>query len=149
MRRRLAALAAVAMFALALSAAPASAAGSPLTRFSMPATALGSLCGYTFTSGDITDTFRTADAIVDPGTGEYLYIPAAHLTLHHVFAERDSKFYKVFGVETYSDPNGRLTAKLMFVSHGGGIVDGINIVLRSYPNGDIRVVHDLGTCSFF
>ncbi|OGO56935.1 MAG: hypothetical protein A2Z32_01000 [Chloroflexi bacterium RBG_16_69_14] len=71
------------------------------------------------------------------------------MTLHDVFAERDGTFYKVLGVETYSDPSGRLTAKLMFVSQGGGIVDGINIVLRSYPNGDIHVVHDLGTCSFF
>jgi hypothetical protein len=148
MRRRLATLAAVSMFALALGATPVAAAGSPLTRMSVPAAALGSLCGYTFVSGVVTDTFRAADAIVDPATGEILYIPAAHMTLQSVFAERGGNLYKVVGGETYNDLTGHLTSKLMFVSRGGGIADSINIVFRSYPNGDVHVYHDRGTCNF-
>jgi hypothetical protein len=149
MRRRLATLAALSVFALALGAAPVAAAGSPLTRWSLPAAELGSLCGYTFTSGTITDTFRTADAVVDPDTGEIVYLPAAHLTLHHVVAERDGNAYVVIGVEIYDDLQGHLTSKLMFIGQGGGIADNLNIVFRSYPNGDPHVYHNLGTCTSF
>ena len=149
MRRRLATLAAVSLLALALGASPALAAGSPLTRWSLPAAELGSLCGYTFTSGTITDTFRTADAVLDPDTGEIVNIPAAHLTLQHVVAERGGKAYKVVGVEIYNDLKGHLTAKLMFIGQGGGIADNLNIVFRSYPNGDPHVYHNLGTCTAF
>jgi len=137
------------MFALALGASPVLAAGSPLTRFSMPADTLGSLCGYQFTSGVLNETFRTADAVIDPETGEYLYIPAAHMTLRDVVAERGGASFKVVGVEIYNDLKGHLTAKLTFISQGGGVVDNINIVLRVDSNGDIHVVHDFGTCSFF
>lgn len=148
MKRRLATLAAVSMFALALSASPV-AAGSPLTRVSLPAAELGSLCGYTFTSGNITDTFRTADAVVDPDTGEYLYIPAAHMTLHNVVAMKDGASYKVVGVEIYNDLKGHLTAKFMFIGRSGGIVDNLNIVFRGYSPVDYHVYHNLGTCTAF
>jgi len=148
MGRRLATLAAAGLFVLVFAATPVLAGGGPLTHWTVPAAELGSLCGYTFTSGDVTDTFRTADAVVDPATGEILYIPAARVTLSHVLAERDGSVYKVVGGEIYSDLNGRLTAKLMFISPSRGIVDSINIVFRSYPTGEPRFLHDLGTCSF-
>lgn len=144
MRRRLAILAAVSMFALALSASPALAAGSPLTQWSEPATALGSLCGYTFKSGDFTDTFRTADVTLDQYGNPY--IPAAHLTLHNVWAtDAAGDRFHVVGGEKYVDGWG-LTSKIMFVSQGGGIVASINIVTRDSPNGGF--LHDIGTCSF-
>ena len=151
MRRRLATLAAVSMFALALSAAPV-AAGSPLTRFSYPAVELnteGLLCGYTFTSGEVIVTFRTADAVIDPVTGEYLYIPAAHQALRNVVATKDGGSYKVVGVEIFNDLKGHLTMKLRFVGKGGGIADSINVVFRGNSPEDYHVYHNLGTCTAF
>jgi hypothetical protein len=109
---------------------------------------LGSLCGYTFTSGTFTVTFRTSDAIVDPATGDILYIPAAHLALDAVVAERDGATYTVVGRETYNDLKGHLTLKLMFVGKGGGIADSINVVFRTDQTGAPYVAHDLGSCSF-
>jgi hypothetical protein len=147
MRRRLATLAAMSMFALALTASPVAAAGSPLTSMSLPAAALGSLCGYTFTLGTITDTYRTADVGTYPDGSPY--IPASHLTLQHVVAERGGNSYKVVGVETYNDPKGHLTSKFMFIGQGGGIADNLNMVFRSYANGDTHVYHNLGTCTSF
>lgn len=149
MRRRLATLAAVSMFVLAFGAAPVAAAGSPLTRWSLPAAELGSLCGYTFTEGFITDTFRTADAVFDPDTGEIVYIPAAHMTLQHVVAVRGDNSYKVVGVEIYNDLKGHLTAKLMFIGRSGGIADNLNIVFRGTSEEDFHVYHNLGTCADF
>lgn len=149
MRRRLATFAAVSMFALALGASPALAAGSPLTRWTMPATDLGSLCGYAFTSGEFIDTFRTADVVVDPVTGDQ-YIPAAHLTFNHAVAvDAAGASYRVVGSETYNDSKGHLTSKLMFLGTSGGVVANINIVLRTMPDGTVHVGHDRGTCSFF
>jgi hypothetical protein len=132
MRRRLATLAAVSMFALALGASPTLAAGSPLTHASFPATVLndqGPLCGYTFASGEVTYVFSTADALDGA-------IEAAHVTLHNVVAERAGASYKVVGVEIFNDLKGHLTMKMMFVSHGGGIADSLNVVFRAGRNFD-------------
>jgi hypothetical protein len=146
--RRLATLAATSALLLALGASPASAAGSPLTRWSMPAADLGSLCGYTFTSGAFTSTFRTADVVVDPGTGD-AYIPAAHLTFDHAVAvDGQGVSYRVLGSETYNDLKGHLTSKLLFVGQRGGAVANINVVLRTYKDGTVHLTHDRGTCSF-
>ena len=43
---------------------------------------------------------------------------------------------------------GHFTRKIVFVSQGGGIADSINIVARSYPNGDPHFFFDFGTCGF-
>lgn len=146
--RRIAALAAMSALVLALGTSPALAAGGTVTRWSMPAAALGSLCGYTFTSGTLVDTFRTADVVVDPATGEQ-YIPAAHLTFNHAVAvDAAGASYRVLGSETYNDLKGHLTAQIRFVGQGGGIVANINIVLRMAGDGSVRIGHDVGTCSF-
>lgn len=124
MRRRLATLAAVSLFVLAFGAAPALAAGSPLAHLSFPATDLnaeGPLCGYTFTSGDVSVVGR------DVSTG-------AHVTLHNVFAEQGGASFKVVGSETYNDLKGHLTMKIMFVRMGGGIADSLNVVFRAGRN---------------
>lgn len=126
MRRRLVTLAAVSMFVLALGAAPALAAGSPLTHTSFPATDLnaeGGLCGYTFTSGEFSVVGRDSST-------------AAHMTLHNVVAAKDGASYKVVGSETYDDLKGHLTMKVMFVGRGGGIADSVNVVFRAGRNYD-------------
>ena len=130
MRSRLATLAATAVVTLLLGASPAMAAGSPLTHLSFPATdmnAQGPVCGYTFTSGEVTEVFRTADALDG-------YVEAAHATFHNVVAERDSASYKVVGTEIYNDLKGHLTMKIMFVGQGGGIADSLNVVFRAGRN---------------
>lgn len=152
MRRRLATLAALSVIAIVFSAAPVlarPAVSGPLRTISFPATWLGSMCGYTFTSGNISEVFNIDGAIADPDTGEWLYIPAAHVRLSNVWAEDNAgTSYRVLGVEIYSDLNGHLTAKLMFVGQGGGIADSINIIARTYPSGELHFGFDLGTCSF-
>ena len=150
MRRRLATLAAVSIFALALGAATAMAAGSPLTRVSYQAADLnseGGLCGYTFTSGELLVTFRTADLTTYPDGSPYL--PAAHQTLRNVVAARDGVSYKVVGVEVYNDLKGHLTMKLMFIGTGGGIADSINVVFRAGRNGEPLVVHENDSCHIY
>jgi hypothetical protein len=149
MRRRLATLAAVSMFALVLGAAPAMAAGSPLTSVTLPADQLGTICGYTPVSGSFTETFRTADAVTDPQTGEIVYIPAAHVTLHNVVATRDGASFKVVGTETYNDLKGHLTLKIMFVAKGGGLADSVNVVLRYDHNGVLFVAHENDSCHMY
>lgn len=144
MRRRPAALAAMSALALALSASPAMAAGSPLMHMQGPATDVGTLCGYTFQSGYFTDVFRTADVTIGPDGSPY--IPAAHVTLHDVWAtDAAGAWVHVVGGEKYVDGWG-LTSKIMFVSQGGGIVASINIVTRDSPHGGF--IHDIGSCSF-
>jgi hypothetical protein len=152
MGRRLATLAAASSLMLSLGAAPAlarSASSGPLVHMSLPATALGSMCGYTFTSGVVSDVFSTKGAIIDPTTGEWLYIPAAHVAFHDAWAVNGAgTSFHVVGGETYSDLKGHLASKIMFISPGGGIADSINIVARSYANGELHFAFDLGTCSF-
>lgn len=134
MPRRLATLAAAAMFSLALSASPALA--SPVTVVPHPAAGESITCGdrtYTFTSGEYLVVAR------DPSI-------AAHLTLSHVWATDGDSTFRVVGAETYTDPAGRLTSKIMFVGSGGGIADSINIVLRTNPHGGFFL--DFGTCGF-
>ena len=152
MRRRLATLAAVSMFALMLGATPALAAGSPLTRATYQAVDLnteGPLCGYTFTAGEVIVTFRTADAVVDPDTGEFTYIPAAHQGLRGVLAEKDGATYKVLGTEIYNDMKAHLTIKLMFVGQGGGLADSVNVVVRFDRYGDMHVAHENDSCHLY
>lgn len=136
MGRRIATLVAMSALALALSASPALA--SPVTVFSFPAAGESIDCGdhtYTFTSGDFLVVAR------DPSL-------AAHLTARHVWATDGDETFRVVGAETYSDPAGRLTAKIMFVRSGGGIADSINIVLRDDKDGNMLVGFSRGTCGF-
>ena len=139
MRHRLVTLAAVSMFVLAFGAAPALAAGSPLTHASFPATDLnaeGGLCGYTFTSGE----FSVVG--LDPTT-------AAHVTAHNVVATRDGASYRVVGSETYNDLKGHLTWKMMFIGRGGGIADSINVVLRYDRDGGLLVARESDSCHIY
>jgi len=147
MTRRLAAVAAMSMLALALGAAPV--AASAVQRFTFLATEAGNAqdssgpmvipCGsatYTATAGSFTIVTR------DPSV-------AAHITANGVWVEDQSgKEYSVLGAESYNDPAGRLTAKLMIVGRTGGIADSINIVLRYDRGGTMLVGLDLGTCGF-
>jgi hypothetical protein len=139
MRRRLATLAAVSMFVLALGASPALAAGGPPTHDTFPATDLnaeGGVCGYTFTSGEFSVVGR------DPSTG-------AHVTAHDIFAEKDGASYKVVGSETYDDLKGHLTMKIMFVGMGGGIADSVNVVLRYGRDGELLVAMENDSCHIY
>ena len=137
MRRRLATLAAMSMFALALTASPV--AASPMIKVTLPAKDTlepAFMCGYSVTSGEVTVVSR------DPST-------AAHVTLNNVVATRDGASYKVVGVETYNDLKGHLTIKVMFIGKGGGIADSINVVFRAgrnfaAPGGDPGPVVALG-----
>ena len=142
MRRRLAILAAVSAsaFALALALSASPALASPVQHQTFNAPDFGGIvCGprtYAFSSGQFFLVFR------DPSV-------AAHITAVNVRAEGPGgKTYSIVGAETYNDPIGHLTAKLMVVSQGVGIVDSINIVFRSYPNGNPRFYFDRGTCGF-
>jgi hypothetical protein len=140
MRQRVATLAAVSALALALSASPALA--SPVTVVSIPWNYPGAfppvVCShhtYTLTSGDFLYVTR------DPSS-------AAHVTARNAWATDEGlKPYHVVGAETYNDPDGRFTSKLMFVSQGGGIADSVNIVFRASPNGN-GFFFDRGTCAF-
>lgn len=139
MRRRLATLAAVSMFVLAWGAAPALAAGSPLTHASIPAEALneeGPICGYVFTSGAFSVVGRD-------------FTTAAHLTAHSVVAERGGESYKVVGSEIYDDLKGHLTWKMMFIARGGGLADSINVVLRYDRDGELRVGLENDSCHIY
>ena len=103
-------------------------------------------CGYGLTigCGDHTYTFTSGDFLVvarDPSL-------AAHLTASHVWATDGNETFRVVGAETYSEPAGRLTAKIMFVRSGGGIADSINIVLRDDKDGNMLVGFSRGTCGF-
>lgn len=146
---RFARLAAAAVMALALGASPALAAGSPLTHISYPANWVGSICGYTFTSGAITEVFLTADAL----DGE---IDASHATFHAVVATRDGASYRVVGAEIYDDLTGHQTWKMMFIATDGGIADSINIVFRAGrafdpadPIGSALVAHERDSCHVY
>lgn len=147
MKRRLAALAAMSMLALALGAAPV--AASAVGHFTFLAVEAGNAqdefgplviaCGpNTYTATDGWFSVVTRDSSL-----------AAHMTAHQVQAvNQDGKSFSVVGAETYNDPAGRLTSKLMFVGKGGGIADSINIVLRYRADGTMFVGHDRGTCGF-
>ena len=149
MRRPLLSLAAAVIASaslLGLSVAPASA--SARVHISYSADLLGTMCGYTFTSGQIAEVFSTDGAVADPVTGEWLYIPAAHVTLIGVWAtDTAGASYRVVGTETYSDLQGHLTSKIMFVG-AGGVTDSINVVARSYSDGTLHFWFELGSCSF-
>jgi hypothetical protein len=147
MKRHVVALAAMSMLALSLGAAPVSAGA--VQHFTFLATEAGNAddpsgpmvltCGsntYTATAGWFSIVTR------DPSL-------AAHMTAHGVRAvNQDGAAYRVVGAETYNDPAGRLTAKLVFVGRAGGIADSINIVLRANDDGSLRFGHDRGTCGF-
>ena len=134
--RRLAVLAAGSALALALSAAPAMAAG-PMTHVSFPATDNPPItCGdhsYTFTGGEFAFVFR------DPSIG-------AHITARNVWAaDGAGNLYRVVGSETYGPTT--FTPKLMFVGETGGIADSVNITAHLSPNGTGHWF-DIGTCGF-
>jgi hypothetical protein len=147
MTRRLAAFAAMSVLALALGAAPV--AASAVQRFSFLAVEAGNAqdpsgplvipCGpntYTATAGSFAVVTR------DPSL-------AAHITASGVWVEDQSgAAYSVLGAESYNDPAGRLTSKLMIVDRAGGIVDSINVVLRYDRAGTLLVGLDLRTCGF-
>ncbi len=144
--RRLAALAAMSALAVALGTSPVVA--SPVGHMSLPydfidpSTSLPAfppiVCShhtYSLTAGDFIYVTR------DPSS-------AAHVTVNHAWANDEAgASYHVVGAETYNDPGGRFTSKLMFVRPGGGIADSVNVVYRMSPNGH-EFGFDQGTCAF-
>ena len=145
MKRRLATLAAMSMFALALTASPV--AASPMIKVTLPAKTTvepAYMCGYTVQSGDVTLIYR------DPST-------AAHMTLNNVVATNaDGASFRVVGTETYNDLKGHLTIKIMFIGKGGGIADSINVVFRAGRNYDpansiatALVAHENDSCHVY
>lgn len=139
MRRRLVTLAAMSALAIALTASPALA--SPMLHFPFDATlqtpiACTSGNTYTFTGGEFKIIARDSRF-------------AAHISAVRVTAvDQLNRPYLVLGAETYNDPAGRLTSKLMFVGRGRGIADSVNIVLRYDKEGNLFVAHVGGTCGF-
>jgi hypothetical protein len=147
LRRRFATMVVGTALAIALGAAPALGAGSPLVHGSYPATVLNEeelLCGYTFATGTISVVYRAAD--FDPETGA---IAAAHVSLHDVWATRAKQDFHVLGSETYSDVAGRLTEKLFFVAPGGGLADSINVVFRLWADGSVHFGFERDSCQVY
>jgi hypothetical protein len=150
MRRRLAILAAVSIFALALSATPASA--SPVMHQLIP-------YDYMNVNEDGSQSLAFPPVVCSHHTytltsGNFKWIgrdfSAAHFTAADVWAvDEGQKPYHVVGGETYSDPGGRLNVKMMFVGQGGGIADRINVVGRGDPAGTVwYFFFDQGTCAY-
>lgn len=158
MRRRLATLAAVSVFALAVSAAPV-AAGSPgsggiplvsgpLVHITLDSSELGSApCGpnnervYTFQEGGSLIFQYLTDSYTDQ-------IHIAHWTLTNTWAtDQAGTPYRVVGGETYNDLAGRLNLNIMFFSPRGGVVDRATFVARSYSHGGVGFWFDFGTCA--
>jgi hypothetical protein len=135
MRRFVVVLAAMSALSFPLGATPALA--SPVLHGSFPAAGTVIACGahsYTFTSGSFVMTAR------DPSV-------AAHMTLHEVWAEdQDGTSFRVVGAETYDDAAGRIVSKVMFVGHGDGIADSVNIVAQDDPSR--YPYFSFGTCGF-
>jgi hypothetical protein len=143
--RRVTAIVAVSALALALAAAPVLASGGPLARITYPATDLnadGGVCGYTFTSGSVTEVYGAADAYAGQSR-------AAHITLDHVWATKGDASFRVVGSETYTDLGGRLTEKVSFVSRGSGRADSVNVVFRTWPDGSWHVALERDTCHMY
>jgi hypothetical protein len=143
--RRVTAIVAGSALALALAATPALASGGPLARITYPATDLnadGGICGYTFTSGSVTEVYGTADAY--PGQSR-----SAHITLDDVWATNGEASFHVVGSETYTDLGGRLTEKVSFVRPGSGRADSVNVVFRTWPDGSWHVALEHDSCHMY
>ena len=163
MRNRLAALMAMAAFALAVSASPAL-AGSPAEHFrSLPAAGMVFDCGSTSiqtTSGTMNYVTRSA------------YTPSGNwsltgtITLSRVVAEDlDGNRYDMVGSAhfgySYNAQTGIVIAiidgqvvseavttfKFQFVSQGGGLGGSLNFLQHGSPNGNYFEL-SAGTCTF-
>lgn len=147
MRRRIATLAAMSVFALALSAAPAL-AGSPAVHGWVAATDSGSIaCGattYTFKSG----TFEIVMHFVTSASGNTTF-RATYRASNAMVADQFGNPYRVVGAEPFG---GTVNAKTgvsqgitVFKFQVVGTADSLNVVLRQMPNGDFNVFGP-GTC---
>jgi hypothetical protein len=146
MRRVIAAFAAAC--AIALSAAPAFAAGAVHYSFS----AIGGICGdkYLLTSG-------TIDVVMHEGTSASgnLNITGTFTPNHVEAVDTVGNLYSIVGAVWFGgsiNSNSGTgpstdTVKLQIVSQGGGTVDSVNLVLHFSPNGDVNLF-DFGTCGF-
>ena len=150
MRRRFAALAAAAVFALALSAAPV-VAGSPAVPGDWSQEIKCGLNTYAI-SGTLSEIDQGGTSASGNSHG------AAHLTVSsgtatNVPLEYDASgkviSYRVVGMEMFGGTanarTGRAqeTWRVKFQIVGTG--DSVNVVVRSGPNGDMRTI-DVGTC---
>jgi len=143
MRRRLATLAATSALALALGASPAMA--SPMLHMEIP---------YNYEESGVpvfppivcdAHTYTLTDGVFKWIGRDF---SAAHFTAVNVEAvDEGGTTYRFVGGETYSDPGGRLTITLIFVSQGGGRADTIRVVGRATPAGT-GFFFDWGTCPF-
>ncbi len=145
MRRRLATLAAMSALALALSATPAFAAGSPATHDSYAATLYpGPIhCGantYMLVAGTVDSVTHVSIS----ASGNVSFTET--ITAHGVVAENvvTHALYRVVGVEHFglqaNAGSGRET--WMFKMQILGTGDSLNVIYY-----DRVVVHDMGTCS--
>jgi hypothetical protein len=148
MRRRIATLAAMSVFVLALSAAPAL-AGSPVIRGSVPAAESGSIsCGsntYTFQEGG---SFDWIMHFVTSASGNTTF-RATYRASNAMVADQHGNLYRVVGAEPFG---GTVNAKTgvsqgitVFKFQVVGTADSLNVVLRQMPNGDFNVFGP-GTC---
>jgi hypothetical protein len=149
MRRRIATLAAMSVFALALSAAPAL-AGSPAIHLSWDAASNNPPihCGpntYTITSGNI-------DAVMHEGASASGNLTFAETVRPSNVVVQDQNLvsYRTVGAEhfggTINIKTGQSQDITVFKLRVVGTGDSLNIILRTMPNGDFRSFGP-GTCS--
>jgi hypothetical protein len=149
MRRRIATLAAMSVFALALSAAPAL-AGSPAVHQSWDAASTNPpiQCGantYIIMSGTI-DEVMHAGASASGNLNFAATVRATNVTVE----DQNGNLYVVVGAEHFGGTINTRTGgsqditvfKLLVV----GTADSINLVMRTMPNGDFNIFGP-GTCS--
>jgi hypothetical protein len=149
MRRRIATLAAMSVFALALGATPAL-AGSPAVHLSWDAASNNPPihCGastYTVMSG-------TIDAVVHQGasaSGNTNYA-ATFRSSNVVVQDQNLVSYRTVGAEhsgvTFNITTGRSQDIVVFKLRVVGTGDSLNVILRTMPNGDFNIFGP-GTCS--
>ena len=149
MRRRIATLAAMSMFALALGATPAL-AGSPAVHLSWDAASNNPPihCGantYIIMSGTI-DEVMHAGASASGNLNFAATVRATNVTAE----DQNGNLYPVVGAEhfggTINTRTGRSQDITVFKLRVVGTGDSINLVMRTMPNGDFNIFGP-GTCS--
>ena len=163
MRRRIATLAAVSVFALALSASPAL-AGSPAEHFlSIPAVTMPPIaCGATslqITNGTYDYVTRSSESAsgnwsmtgtitlhqvraVDGSDNVYRVVGSAHFGFTY-----NAQTGVVIGNDGHDFSEGVTTFKFQFIGQDGGIAGSLNFVQHGSPNGNYFVLSP-GSCSF-
>ncbi len=162
MRRRLATF--VVVSALALGAAPAAAAGSPLTHMTFSDTPNPAAGGLTF--ADVMAPGAYCGATADPNvwlrhytftTGTmHWWTPndanppysIAHFSISNAFATNDAGVtFRAVGTETYNGARGRMNLHIQLISKGGGVADTASFLIHSYADGTIHLDFDKGSCA--